>query len=188
MRLMEAIVGLNDSVELVHKHPDGAGEGNLAELIKDAHGSPRLKYTTCIKHIRKGIVIREDEYHNVVTNAGKAAVAGLILNDVSVDDFDYIAVGTGTTSELATDTTLETEITTGGGERAAAVGTRVTTAVTNDTAQLAYTFSFTASFAVTESGVLNAASAGDLLCRKTFSAYNVVNGDSLEVTWKVQVA
>ena len=49
------------------------------------------------------------------------------------------------------------------------------------------TFNFTLSFAVTESGVLNAASLGTLLARQTFSAINVANGDSLQVTWKFDV-
>jgi hypothetical protein len=64
----------------------------------------------------------------------------------------------------------------------------VTTTITNDTAQLTKTFTVTGSVAVTESGVLNAASAGTLLCHQVFSAINVASGDSLAVTWKVQNA
>lgn len=141
-----------------------------------------------IEHIRDGKVIDRRVVKNLVTNAGKAAVAGLVLTDVSVDDFDYVAIGTGTTAADATDTQLEGEISTAGGARAAGAGTRVTTTVANDTAQLVLTYNFTGSFAVTESGVLNAGAAGDLLCRQTFSAVNVQNGDSLQITWKVAVA
>lgn len=124
---------------------------------------------------------------NLVTNAGKAGVAGRINGVGSVNAFDYIALGTGTTAAALGDTTLETEITTGGGARAQGTASRTTTDVTNDTARVVNTFSFTASFAVTESGVLNAASSGDLLCRQVFSAINVANGDSLQVTWDVDV-
>lgn len=123
---------------------------------------------------------------NLVTNAGKAAVAGLI-NGVVTDFFDFIAIGTGTTAANAADTTLETEITTNGGQRAASTNSRVTTDVTNDTAQGVLTYAFTGSFAVTESGWLSASSGGTLLCRQVFSAINVVNGDSLQVTWKIDV-
>jgi hypothetical protein len=63
----------------------------------------------------------------------------------------------------------------------------VTTDVTNDTAQLVYTFTVTGTAAVTESGVFNAASSGVLLARQVFSAINVVNGDSLQITWKFDV-
>lgn len=148
----------------------------------------KLKGHFSIKHIRDGEVIDEREIDNLITNAGMAAVAGLILTDVSVNDFDYIAIGTGATAANATDTTLESEITTGGGARGTGVGTRVTTSVTNDTAQLVKTYTFTASFAVTETGVLNAASSGDLLCHQVFAVINVASGDSLEITWKVQVS
>ena len=64
--------------------------------------------------------------------------------------------------------------------RAAGTASRSTTDVTNDTAELTKTFSVTGTVAVTESGALNAASAGVLLARQVFSAVNVVNGDRSE--------
>lgn len=130
---------------------------------------------------------KELSVSNLVTNAGMAGVASRINGDGAEAAFTYIGLGTGTTAANVTDTTLETEITTGGGERASATASRTTTDVTNDTATLIKTFSFTSSFAVTESGVLNAASSGVLLCRQVFSAINVANGDSLQVTWDIDV-
>lgn len=124
---------------------------------------------------------------NLVTNAGKAGVASRINGAGSEAAFTYIAIGTGTTAAAAGDTTLETEITTGGGARAAATASRTTTDVTNDTARLVLTFTFSATFAVTEAGALNAASAGTLLNRQVFSAVNVVSGDSLQVTIDIDV-
>ncbi len=140
-----------------------------------------------IAHIRNGEVIDRREGPNLITDAGRAGVAGLI-NGVITDFFDYIAIGTGATAAAAGDTTLQTEITTGGGARALATLSRVTTTVTNDTAQAVLTFNFTSSFAVTEAGFLSASSAGTLLSRQVFSAVNVVNGDSLQVTWKIKAA
>lgn len=122
----------------------------------------------------------------VVTNAGKAEVAALIGTDTASDGttFDYIAIGNGTTSETASDTALENE-----NQRAAAVGSRVTTSVSNDTLQLVKdAFTFGSSAAITESGVFNASSGGTMLCRKTFSAINVTSDDTLKVTWKIQVS
>jgi len=124
---------------------------------------------------------------NLVVDAGKAGVASRINGAGGEAAFTYIAVGTGTTAAAAGNTTLETEITDSGLARANSTASRVTTDVTNDTAQDQYTFSVTGTKAVTESGVLNASSAGTLLCRQTFSAVNVVNGDSLQVTWKIDV-
>lgn len=124
---------------------------------------------------------------NLITNAGMAGIASRINGDGSEAAFTYIAVGTGTTAANATDTTLETEITDSGLERAAGTASRVTTDVTNDTAQLTKTFTVTGSKAVTESGVLNAGASGVLLCHQIFTAINVVSGDSLQVTWKIDV-
>lgn len=124
---------------------------------------------------------------NLVTNAGAAGVASRINGADSEAAFTYIEVGTGTTAAAATDTALETAITDSGLARAAATASRTTTDVTNDTARLQKTFTVTGTKAVTESGVLNAATSGVLLARQVFSAVNVVNGDSLQVTWDFDV-
>lgn len=124
---------------------------------------------------------------NLVTSAGKAGVASRINGAGSVNPFVYIEVGTGTTAANAADTTLETIISDSGLARASATASRVTTDVTNDTAQLVYTFSVSGTKAVTESGVLSESSSGVLLARQVFSAINVVSGDSLQITWKFDV-
>lgn len=144
-----------------------------------------------IDHFDKaGNLIETVNTPNALMNLGFKEVAGLFNTDQagSYTAFDYIAVGTGTTAATATDTTLETEVTNLGLTRAAGTGTSVTTNVTDDTAQFLKSFTVTGAAAVTESGVLNAASTGTLLCRQTFSAINVANGDTLQITWKVTVA
>lgn len=145
-----------------------------------------------LRHLdREGNLVDERDtgwHSNTLTNAGFAEVAGLITADVGGTAFDYIAIGTGTTPPSATDTALQSETHRIGG--ASVTGTRVTTSVANDTMQLVGTFSgYTGTEAVTESGVLNASSGGVLLCRQTFSALNINwgAGDSLQVTWRVQV-
>lgn len=127
------------------------------------------------------------KFDNLVVDAGKAGVAGLIIATGLTDAFDHIAIGIGTTAAAAGNTTLESEITTNGGQRALATLSRVTTDVTNDTAQAEVTFAFTGTFAVTEAGLLTAISAGVLLCRQVFAAVNVISGDSLLVRYKVDV-
>jgi hypothetical protein len=100
----------------------------------------------------------------------------------------YIGVGIGTTAAAATDNDLETESTASGLTRATATISLVTTDVANDTAQAVKSFSVTGSVAVTESGMFNAGfGGGTLLARQVFSAINVVNGDTLEITWKLDV-
>jgi hypothetical protein len=125
---------------------------------------------------------------NLVTSAGLALVAGRINGSGTPAAATYIAVGTGSTAANAADTALGAEIVDSGVERAAATVSLVTTTVTNDTAQMLKSFSVSGTKAVTESGVLNAASAGTLLCRQVFAAINVASGDTLQITWKVASA
>lgn len=124
---------------------------------------------------------------NLTTTTGKAGVASRINGAGGEAAFTFIAVGTGAVAAAITDTTLGTELAVSGLSRAAATASRVLTDTTNDTARLQNTFTVTGTAAVTESGVLNAASAGVLLARQTFSAINVVNGDSLQITWDLDV-
>jgi hypothetical protein len=124
---------------------------------------------------------------NLITNAGAAGAASRLNGSGGEAAFTYIATGTGTTAAAVGDTALQTEIIDSGLARANATASRVTTDVTNDTAQLLYSFSVTGTKAVTESGVLNAASAGVLLARQVFSAINVVSGDTLQITWKFDI-
>ena len=144
-----------------------------------------------IDHYDKaGNLMETMETPNLITVDGGNEVAELIGTDTTstATAFDYIGVGTGTTAATTADTALETEITENGLTRTASTGTVVTTTLAGDTFQLVNTFSPTSTYAVTESGVLNAATSGELLCHQTFSAINVTNGDSLAVTWKVKVA
>ena len=136
-----------------------------------------------------------DINEDLITSTGKAAVAGLLLKDISISGFEYIAIGSGSTAASTGDTVLDKEY-----KRAAATGTRVTTTVTDDTAQLVYTFASgkpaglnstsTGSRGIVESAVFNSPTAGNLqmLCRQTFSALNIDwdGGDSLQLTWKIQ--
>lgn len=139
--------------------------------------SPFLGYWTKAKKVRNG-----------VTTVGKALIAGRLNASGAPAAADYIAVGTGTTAFDAANTTLETETSGSGLTRAQGTVSLVTTTTTNDTAQVTKTFSVTGTVAVTESGVFNASSSGTLACRQTFSAINVVNGDSLAITWKIAIS
>jgi hypothetical protein len=141
-------------------------KGEIEIIVKDKDGK--------VKEYRK--------IKNLVVSAGKAQVAGLI-NGATTGVFNYIAIGTGTTSPSASDTALGNEV-----ARASATVGRTTTNVTNDTATWSATFNFTASYAITEAGIFNASSGGTMLARQTFSAVNVVSGDSLTINWKVTVS
>ena len=136
-----------------------------------------------------GKLLETVETPNVICIPGMNEVAELIGTDTTstATAFDYIGVGTGTTPAAKANTELETEITENGLTRAAGTGTVVTVTDAGDTFQLVKSFSPTSSYAVTESGILNAASTGEILCHQTFSAINVSDGDTLTITWKITV-
>lgn len=153
-------------------------ENRLGRALRLASHELRIPFVTG----RKSFKLRN---HNLITNAGLAAVSALLGGIGSPAPFSYIALGTGTTAAAATDTALQTEISTGGLARASATLSQTTTSVANDTLQFTHTFTASASFAVTEEGILNAASGGTLLAHQVFAAVNVASGDSISITHSV---
>jgi hypothetical protein len=126
---------------------------------------------------------------NVITNVGLACIIRLIFYGLSEDKFRYLAIGTGLTAEEVDDTSLEVEI-----KRKSATITQVTTLITDDTGLCEATFSsadgLSGTSNVSETGILNDPSAGDLLARKVFSAVpiNWDIGDTLTIRYYVQMA
>lgn len=138
-----------------------------------------------INHIT-GMWSTKPVMENLVTTGGKGIIAGQV-NGVTTSPVTAIAIGIGTTAAAAGDTALESESTTNGAGRGAATCTRVTTTTTNDTSQWVKTFTFTGSFAITEEGLFdNNTSGGNMLARQVFSAVNVVDGDTLQITHKIK--
>ncbi|MFN0159285.1 MAG: hypothetical protein ACKVRP_14590 [Bacteroidota bacterium] len=122
------------------------------------------------------------EVKNLVVNAGLTKAAKFFAG-TDTPAVDYIAIGTGATAAANGDTALQTEV-----ARSQGTKSTVTTTVTDDTYQVQVTFAAgTGTGAITEAGLLDAASTGDLLCRQVFSAVNKGAGDTLQVTWKIQM-
>lgn len=114
---------------------------------------------------------------NLIVNAGKAALANIEIGAGTAPT--HIAIGTGLTAAAAGDTTLQTEV-----YRGAATRVRVTTTVTNDTSQYTLDQAIGGTYAISEAGLLNAASGGDLYSRQVFAAVTVYSGDVFRVVWK----
>ena len=144
--------GLKDRVVLVCRRKDG---------------SVKWKYDSA-----------EDPKSKSMAKTGMAQVAGLILKDVTVDAFDFVGIGTGTTAPTADDEDLEIPV-----KRKAGTGSRTTTTFPNDTSQLVATFSkadtLSGTSNITEMGIFTAAAAGVMLFRKTFTA-KPVNWDAMD--------
>jgi hypothetical protein len=136
---------------------------------------------------RYGFIKEERDGPNVITVKGREQTVRNLSNQTGTA-FGYMAIGIGTVTEASTDTTLTSEVTAGGGARAATLKSITTVTSAYDTAQFITTYTFTGSYNITESGVFNntiGGSPNDMLCRKTFTSIPVQNGDQLTVTWKV---
>ncbi|GAI76125.1 unnamed protein product [marine sediment metagenome] len=178
----------------------GENYAKLVELLAASPDNGRKEYKETAGFRDRVILVHRDkdgkviatrdsgwQDHKCLTNTGFASVAGLLLTDVEDTAYDYIGIGTGVVAADPTDTDLGTPV-----KRKAGTGTRETTTVANDTAQIVVTFAaadtLSGAQAITESGVMNAAAAGTMACRQTFDPLNLNwdAGDSLQVTWKVQ--
>lgn len=118
----------------------------------------------------------------VFTNAGAAIVTNRIIQAGTAPK--NIGWGIGTTAAAVTDTALQTESapTTGGG-RTVGTESRTTVTNTNDNYQVQGTVTAGSSLAITEAGLFDAVSAGNLLIHSVFGAINVVSGDAIQFTF-----
>ena len=137
--------------------------GKLTVEIKDKDGK--------IKDTR--------ELTNLVVSDGLDFIASR-MKDATATAMSHMAIGSGSTAAAAGNSALGSEL-----GRVALTSTTVSGAV------VTYVATFpagTGTGAVTEAGILNASSSGDLLCRTVFSVVNKGASDSMTITWTVTVS
>ena len=135
-----------------------------------------LKLTGALTIALNDEIVQETE--NLVVTAGKNWVADRMNNANTV--MTHMAVGTGTTEALAAQTALVTET-----DRNALTSTTVTA---NAVAYVATWAAGDATAALTEAGIFDAASSGDMLARTVFSVVNKGAADSMTITWTITVS
>ena len=113
-----------------------------------------------------------------VTTAGVNALVDCFQNTFTLSNFKYHGSGTGTNAEAVGDTALQTEV------ESRATGSQGEGGSAN-IYQTVGTISYTATRAITEHGILSAASSGVLWDRSVFSAINVNSGDSIQFTYNL---
>jgi len=116
----------------------------------------------------------------LLVNAGKAIVTSRIKG--SGTEPVYVAYGTGAGTTAAADTTLFTET----GTRQTGTSSQVTTSVTNDTYQIVGTQTAGGTLAITNAGLFDASTSGNLFVKGDFSTINLSSGDSIQFTFKTQ--
>lgn len=173
----------------------GLDEEYLSELLKLAtkklfQGNVLWKFLKRtfdidVQNIFTGRLVTETVDHNLITTRGKQLIIDLI-GGLETDPAKYLAIGSGTTSPVAGNTALETEITSDGGERGLATVSHVTTDTTYDTIQLSKTYTATGSITPSEEGIFDDASAGNMLARNVFPALPLSATDLLEIIHQVK--
>tara|TARA_B110001454_G_C12695960_1_gene424384 strand:- start:505 stop:930 length:426 start_codon:yes stop_codon:yes gene_type:complete len=116
------------------------------------------------------------EVPNLVVTTGKGYVASR-MKDTTATAMSHMATGTGSSAAAAGDTAL--------GSESGRVALTSTTVSTNTVTYVATFPAGTATAALTEAGILNAASSGTLLCRTVFSVVNKGSADVMSVTWVI---
>ena len=117
----------------------------------------------------------------LLVNTGKAIVTNY-LNGGAATQPKYVAWGTGAGTTGATDTTLFTEVT----PRVSGTTSQVTTSTTNDTFQVVGTQTAGTSETITNAGLFDASTSGNLFVKGDFTGIALNSGDSIQFTFKVQ--
>jgi hypothetical protein len=119
------------------------------------------------------------ELKNLVVTTGLGFIASR-MKEATADAMSHMAIGTGTTAAAAGQTALVTE---------AARQALTSTTVSSNTVEYVAAFAAgTGTGAITEAGVLNAATSGTLLCRTVFSVVNKGASDSMTITWTITIS
>jgi hypothetical protein len=132
---------------------------------------------------KDGNVKDSREVKNLVVNTGLAYIASRMVG-TSKSVMSHMALGSGTTAAAAGQTDLVSML----GSREALDSTTISG--TNDE-KVVYVSSFEAgdaTGAVTEAGIFNASTAGDMLCRTVFSVVNKAADDTMSVTWTITLS
>ncbi len=119
------------------------------------------------------------EVPNLVVTDGKEYVASR-MKDTTKAAMSHMAIGTVSTAAAASDSAL-------GGQANREALTSSTVAGTTIT----YIATFGAGSgtgAITEAGLFNQSSAGDMLCRTVFAVINKGQNDAMTISWSVTVS
>lgn len=106
------------------------------------------------------------------------------MDDSSATTMNRVGWGSGAGTTGESNTTLFTEESE---TRATATLSQQTTTVTGDTFQAVGTITATGTKTITNAGLFDAASGGNMLIKGDFSGIPVLSGDSIEFTFKLHV-
>ena len=141
--------------------------GRLSIVITDQYGQTKEKR----------------EVDNLVVNAGLAYITSRMVGTAS-SVMSHMAVGSGTATAAAANTDLGNLL----GSRKALTSTTIS-GTNNESVVYVGTFNpGEGTGAITEAGIFNAASSGDMLCRTVFAVVNKAVTDTMVITWTITLS
>jgi len=122
----------------------------------------------------------------VLANTGKAITTNRIKNGVTgATEPNYVAWGTGAGTAAVTDTTLFTEASE---TRVAGTSTQQTVTTTNDTYQVIGTLTANGAKTITNAGLFDASTVGNLYVKGDFTGIPLSLNDAIQFTIKCTYA
>ena len=115
---------------------------------------------------------------NLVVAAGKQVIAARLLGN-TLPVFSHMSVGSSNTAALSSQTSLGAEL--------ARVSFDSTSRTTNALSFVATFPAGTGTGTITEAGIFNDGTSGNMLCRTNFNAVNKASGDTIVITWNVTI-
>lgn len=129
---------------------------------------------------KNGAVKQSQTVENLVVNTGLAFIISRMVGTTK-NVMSHMALGAGTTAAAAGDTALGSQL----GSRVALDSTTISGS-NNEKVVYVTTFGTGAGTgAVTEAGIFNAATSGDMLCRTVFPVVNKAADDTMVITWTI---
>jgi hypothetical protein len=129
--------------------------------------------------VRADGTVETTQIRNLVVDSGLNYIVSR-MKDATATAMSHMAIGSGSATAAAGDTTLGSEL-----------GRVALTSTTVNANTIQYVASFSAGVgtgAVTEAGILNAATGGAMLCRTVFGLVTKGAGDSMTITWTVTIS
>ena len=152
-------------------------ENVLARLMSGvgANSTPKLT-TSIVLRGADGRIKARRVIHNTVTTAGKNMIADRLLASPTLGVPTHMAIGTGTGGTTALNTELDRNALTSKTRSNAVVTMQVDWAAGDGTG------------AITEAGVFDASSAGNMHLYNSFAVVNKAAGDSLSIVWTITIS
>jgi hypothetical protein len=145
--------------------------------------NPKVTGKVTIQHFdSEGKLLSEHTVNNLVVSTGLQHIAARLADTGQPTQMTHMALGSSSVAPTNADSDLGAQL------GRVALNVAGGTPSSNNITYMAVFPVGTATGAISEAGIFNAATGGTMLCRTTFPVINKGSADSLAVTWVVTVS